>query len=125
MRDFPSKTMSASDSLMDILDFFIVRHTVEVIAMGLPSTKIPPHPSFIAGQIREYRYFFLILAPRPRSELTVVCGGWERCAPDYRIDREDFEFYGLEYVARGKGLLTVDGIEHKLLPGSVFAYKPF
>ena len=93
--------------------------------MAQPPTKSTPHPSFIAGQIREYRYFFLNLAPSPRSGLTVVCGGWERCAPDYLIDRADFEFYGMEYVARGKGLLTVDGIENKLLPGSVFAYKPF
>ncbi len=89
------------------------------------SVKIPPHPSFIAGKIQEYRYFFLDLAPSPRGGLTVVCGGWERCAPDYRIERTDFEFYGIEYVARGKGLLTMDGIEHQLRPGSVFAYKPF
>jgi AraC-like DNA-binding protein len=31
----------------------------------------------------------------------------------------------LEYVVKGNGLLTVDGIENKLIPGSVFAYKPF
>ena len=110
---------------MDILDFFILCDIVEVIAMGQPVTKSSPYPSFIAGQIQEYRYFFLNLAPSPRSELTVVCGGWERCASDYRIDRNDFEFYGMEYVARGKGVLTVDGSEHKLLPGSIFAYKPF
>jgi len=93
--------------------------------MGKPLIDSTPHPSFIAGQIQEYRYFFLNLAPPPQSELTVVCGGWERCAPNYRIDRADFGFYGLEYVAKGKGLLTVDGIENKLMPGSVFAYKPF
>lgn len=93
--------------------------------MGKSPINGAPHPSFIAGKIQEYRYFFLNLAPSPRSELTVVCGGWERCAPDYRIDRADLEFYGMEYVARGKGLLIVDGVEHKLVPGSVFAYKPF
>jgi AraC-like DNA-binding protein len=93
--------------------------------MGKPPTVSPPHPSFIAGQIREYRYFFLNLSPSSRSELTVVCGGWERCAPDYRIDRSDLKFFGLEYVAQGKGVLTVDGVEHNLLPGSVFAYEPF
>jgi AraC-like DNA-binding protein len=55
----------------------------------------------------------------------VVCGGWERCSPDYRVDRSDFEFYGIEYVAKGQGLLTVNGVESQLMPGSVFAYKPF
>lgn len=93
--------------------------------MGKPSIDRPSHPSFIAGQIREYRYFFLNLAPPPKSGLTVVCGGWERCAPKYRIERADFGFYGLEYVAKGKGWLMMDGIEHKLMPGSVFAYQPF
>jgi AraC-like DNA-binding protein len=82
------------------------------------------HPVFIAGKITEYRYFFLNLKPAPRSELAVACGGWERCAPDYRVDRADFEFYGLEYVAKGNGMLIVNGAEHKLLPGSVFAYEP-
>ena len=31
----------------------------------------------------------------------------------------------MKYVAKGNGLLTMGGIENKLLPGSVFAYKPF
>ena len=93
--------------------------------MGKPGRESAPHPSFIAGQISEYRYFFLHLIPAPKRELAVACGGWERCALDYQVERSDFEFYGLEYVARGKGLLIMDGVEHKLLPGSVFAYKPF
>jgi AraC-like DNA-binding protein len=93
--------------------------------MGKPLLQGAPHPAFIAGQITEYRYFFLDLTPAPKSELAVACGGWERCAPDYRVDRADFEFYGMEYVAHGKGLLIMDGVEHKLLPGSIFAYKPF
>ncbi|MDD5262982.1 MAG: AraC family transcriptional regulator [Methylacidiphilales bacterium] len=93
--------------------------------MGKPVTSSPPHPSFIARQIQGYRYFFLNLDPSPKSELTVACGGWEQCASDYRIDRADFEFFGMEYVARGKGVLILNGTEHKLVPGSVFAYKPF
>jgi AraC-like DNA-binding protein len=93
--------------------------------MGKALTKGGPHPAFIAGQITEYRYFFLNLTPSPKSELTVACGGWERCAPDYQVERADLEFYGIEYVAHGKGLLIMDGIEHKLIPGSVFAYQPF
>jgi AraC-like DNA-binding protein len=87
-------------------------------------TEIKSHPAFIAGRIREYRYFFLDLKPSPRNELAVACGGWERCAPDYRVDRTGFGFYGLEYVDHGRGLLIMNGVKHKLLPGSVFAYKP-
>lgn len=93
--------------------------------MAKASLKGSVHPSFIAKQIREYRYFFLNLAPSRSTDLTVVCGGWERCAPDYQVDRTNFEYYGLEYVARGKGALIMDGAEDKLAPGSIFAYRPF
>jgi AraC-like DNA-binding protein len=83
------------------------------------------HPSFIAEQVRDYRYFFLNLVPAPRSNLTVACGGWERCSADYEIHRADFAFYGIEYVAQGKGTIVLNGKESPLVPGSVFAYHPF
>ena len=54
----------------------------------------------------------------------MACGGWEKCASDYRIDRANFKFYGVEYVAKGEGTLTLDGVEHQLAPGSAFAYTP-
>ena len=84
-----------------------------------------PHPSFIARQIQDYRYFFLDLDPLPRSSLTVACGGWEHCAADYRVERADFEFYGIEYVARGRGRLRIGRAESELMPGCVFSYRPF
>jgi AraC-like DNA-binding protein len=89
------------------------------------SSRATGHPSFIAEQVQDYRYFFLNLIPSPRSKLTVACGGWERCAADYEIHRADFEFYGIEYVVRGKGTIILNGAENKLVPGSVFAYRPF
>ena len=61
-----------------------------------------PLPAFIVRQIVDYRYFFLNLTAPPEGELTVVCGGWTHCAPDYRVDRGDFEFYGLECIVQGK-----------------------
>jgi AraC-like DNA-binding protein len=84
-----------------------------------------PHPSFIARQIRDYRYFFLDLDPVPRSSLTVACGGWEQCASDYRVERADFGFHGIEYVAGGRGRLRIGRRESELVPGCVFAYQPF
>jgi AraC-like DNA-binding protein len=83
------------------------------------------HPPFIAEQIRDYRYFFLNLVPSPRSKLTVACGGWERCTADYEIHRANFEYFGIEYVVRGKGTILLNGRENRLGPGSVFAYRPF
>jgi AraC-like DNA-binding protein len=40
------------------------------------------------------------------------------------MDRSEFAFSGIEYVAGGRGWLTMNGVENQLLPGSVFAYGP-
>jgi AraC-like DNA-binding protein len=54
----------------------------------------------------------------------VVCGGLEHCEPDFRIDRSNFPFFSLEFVARGKGQLIMDEQAHALIAGTVFAYGP-
>lgn len=51
-------------------------------------------------------------------------GGFERCAADYRIDRQDFPWYVLELVSHGSGSLCLGGDEQELLPGSFFVYGP-
>ena len=93
--------------------------------MRKPVIDTATHPPFIAEQVRDYRYFFLNLVPSPRSKLTVACGGVECCAPEYEIHRADFPFFGIEYVARGRGTIRLSQIESELVPGSVFAYRPF
>ena len=115
--------MTLFDFVMDIIDFPAKSLILRSMLKLSPSAQ--SHPAFIAAQVREYRYFFLNLIPSPRNDLTVACGGWERCASDYRVERSDFKFFAIEYVARGRGVLTVNGVGHKLIPGSVFAYKPF
>ena len=81
-------------------------------------------PDFFSKQVLEANRFYLDaygLATRP---VAVVCGGCEHCEPDYRIDRRDFPFYCLEFVARGRGALTINGRTGALLPGTVFTYGP-
>jgi AraC-like DNA-binding protein len=81
-------------------------------------------PAFISKQVVDGRYFFLDLAPRRDLELGVVCGGREQCAPDYEIDRQEFPFHAVEYVADGEGELLLGEQNHPLTPGSVFVYGP-
>ena len=64
------------------------------------------------------------LAPPREGPLAVVCGGRERCSPEYIIRRDDFPYCSLEFVAQGKGTLTLSGREMAILPGSVFTYGP-
>jgi AraC-like DNA-binding protein len=81
-------------------------------------------PEFFSTQVSEARRFYLDITGRIRGPLTVVCGGCEHCRPGYQIDRRDFPFHSIEFVARGRGALTLAGHEHALSPGKVFSYGP-
>ena len=81
-------------------------------------------PAFYSTQVIKARRFNLDVQTGRPQELTVVCGGCEHCEPDFRIDRQDFPFYSIEYVARGQGKLKLGGHTHALNTGVVFAYGP-
>lgn len=81
-------------------------------------------PAFVSRQVVAAQRWFLDLRPRPRSGLTVVCGGVEHVRADYVVEREDFPYCCLEFVAEGRGSLVLAGREAPLGPGSVFAYGP-
>lgn len=81
-------------------------------------------PTFYSNQVLEAERFYLDAHGSAGQPLAVVCGGRERCGPDYRIDRTDFPFHSIEFVARGKGTLTLKGQPTPLHPGLVFSYGP-
>ncbi len=81
-------------------------------------------PDFFSNQVVQARRFFLNLNPHARTQLTVACGGIENCTPDYTIQRKNFPFHAIEFVARGSGTLKLGHKEHQLQPGSVFSYGP-
>ena len=81
-------------------------------------------PSFISEQVSKSAYYFFDLNPKPAASVKVVCGGWESCLPEYRIDRATFPYFSLEFVSAGKGMLTLGGRRFKLVPGTVFHYGP-
>jgi AraC-like DNA-binding protein len=77
----------------------------------------------LSRQVDEARYFFLDLGPGANAGPKLAFGGRERCRPDYRIARRDFGYHGVEYVAAGRGWVTLEGVRTELRPGSVFAYS--
>ena len=84
-------------------------------------------PAFVSRQVVSARRWFLHLRPTRRTtsppDLAVVCGGCERVRGDYCVDRHDFPYLCIEFVAAGRGTLSLRGREHELVPGSVFALK--
>ena len=81
-------------------------------------------PDFYSVQVQSAQRFLLDLHPRAGEKLTVISGGWERCAPDYRIRRTNFPYICVEFVAIGAGELVLAGRRYRLAPGVVFAYGP-
>lgn len=56
--------------------------------------------------------------------LQVLAGGREQCGPSYLVEREDFPYFALEFIASGRGELLLDGEAYELDPGTVFLYSP-
>ena len=81
-------------------------------------------PEFVSRQVAAARRYFLDLAPDRRRPLTVVCGGCETVRRDYVVERADFPYWCVEFVAAGRGVVTLAGRDHPLAAGSVFAYGP-
>ncbi len=84
----------------------------------------PARPAFLSRQVRDARLFFRDLRPARTGPLRVVCGGLERCAPDYRVSRAGFTFHAVEFVWGGAARGRWRGRPFDLGPGTVFAYGP-
>lgn len=91
-----------------------------------PNTSDKPlkEPDFFSLQVREAQRFYLDLAPPPTEQIAVVCGGYEQCAADYAIHRTNFPYFGIEFVARGKGTVILNGQDYTLTAGTFLSYGP-
>ncbi len=80
-------------------------------------------PPYFSTKVISTRRFWI-----PHGELDprlgVLSGGFEHVASDYRIERRGFPQPLIEMVAGGEGELSLDGHEHRLVPGMLFAYGP-
>jgi AraC-like DNA-binding protein len=76
------------------------------------------------GRLRKGRRFYLGHLPLADTPLAVVGGGHEFCRPNFPLSRDCGDFHALEFVARGRGWLTLDGNDHPLAAGAVFSRGP-
>lgn len=82
-----------------------------------------PGPAFLSRQVESSRVFFFD-EEGTGTGFEVRCGGLEHCRADYRIDRESFPWFLLEFVQGGRGTLQLGGQEVALKPGVFFLYGP-
>ena len=76
------------------------------------------------GHVIEAKYFYFDPSERRLAQTSIMCGGHEKCASDFRIDRPRFPFYALVFIAKGKGYYTCDNHKYKLQYGSLIIMKP-
>jgi AraC-like DNA-binding protein len=88
------------------------------------STASLGEPPFFSSQVTAARRFYLGLNARRPTRLAVTSGGFERCNPDYFIDRPSFPDLCVEFVLNGRGWLCLGGRNIEMESGVVFTYGP-
>jgi AraC family transcriptional regulator len=81
-----------------------------------------PREAVLSTQVSGSRYFFLGLTGTSRGGVIPAYGGFERCDPDYLVQREGFPLSTLELVAGGEGTVRLNGVAHPLRAGSLYHY---
>ena len=86
--------------------------------------KKPKEPEFFSKQVAQARRFYIEKSKTTDSRIKVVCGGREHTSPDFEINRDDFPYYSIEFVAKGAGFVTLEDRKYELKPGTIFSYGP-
>jgi len=90
---------------------------------GVSSRRTPGRSdAVLSTQVSGSRYFFLELTDGSGAGVVPKYGGFERCNPDYLVQREKFAFAALELVVEGEGTATLNGRTFPLRPGALFHY---
>ncbi len=76
------------------------------------------------GRVLEAHYFYYETNTIPRNDLEIVCGGFEKCSPQYNIDRKGYPYYFIKYTVKGKGTLKLDSQTFSLSPGTISGISP-
>lgn len=75
----------------------------------------------LSNRVKKSRY--VSLGKQPKVDC-VFYAGFELCLPSYFIDRKNFPFWIIEYIADGHGEITIGGEGCPLRPGSIICYGP-
>lgn len=88
------------------------------------SVSILQDPHFFSTQVTRGDYLIADRRSETSAALQVMCGGWEACAADYRIERETFRYFALEFIAGGEWEIEFSEGKQQIGVGAIFAYGP-
>jgi AraC-like DNA-binding protein len=93
--------------------------------MNEPNTAIKQrYASGQPGNVHSSEYFYYDAAPDYNKELAIVCGGYEKCEPDFDLNRNDYPYYFVKYTMNGKGSLEINSQTLPLRPGILTGFEP-
>jgi AraC-like DNA-binding protein len=78
----------------------------------------------IPGHVEDADYYYLDTHVDAAQDLTVVCGGWEQCAPDFITHRANYPYWFLIYTVEGQGELRAQNRSWTLNPGTLSGFAP-
>ena len=90
----------------------------------LPKKIKKKYTSGIPGHVIDAEYFYYDTIPSGLREMAVVCGGHEKCAPDFEINRNNYPFFFVKYTLKGKGTLEINNQVLSLKPGVLTGFEP-
>ncbi|MEO7600176.1 MAG: helix-turn-helix domain-containing protein, partial [Opitutus sp.] len=77
----------------------------------------------LAPDVTRGAYFFLDVVPHPSGPVRVALGGRETCGENYNVDRANYPFATLEFVAEGTGTIRYKRGDVLMVgPGTLFAH---
>ena len=86
-----------------------------------------------SNQVKDARQVFMGFPSEKLSQPSVVSVGFEKCLPDFKIERESYpqigksnpnnQFTTIEFITAGTGELKFSDSSFQLSAGSIFSYK--
>ncbi|MFC1761039.1 AraC family transcriptional regulator [Planctomycetota bacterium] len=78
----------------------------------------------IPGHVLDADYFYPDTTDPDPADIVITCGGWERCAPDFDIQRASYPYWFVIYTLGGRGTLQAGDKTWTLTPGMLSGFAP-
>ena len=76
------------------------------------------------GHVEDAKYFYFNSEYSDKNSIKILCGGYEKCASDFRVVRDRFPFYAMIFTVNGKGYYDCLGQRNNLQYGAMSFVEP-
>jgi len=116
--------MAISHIMMDNCHIYTYRSRILKNSANKKRTIKKKYAQGMRGNVIDAAYFYYETAPNYNKDLAIICGGYEKCAPDFEINRSNYPYYFIKCTMKGKGTLIVNNQCYELRPGIVTGFSP-